>query len=297
MYIHRRNFLNCSSLLIASSGIFKLLGAEKFQNIIENSELKIQFGLITDLHHADKPSAGTRYYRETIGKFGEATEKFKSAKPDFIVELGDLIDAADSVETELKYLKQINCEFEKTCPKRYYVLGNHCVDTLKKQEFLGEVGQHKSYLSFDSNGWHFIILDACFRTDGTPYERKNFNWTDSNIPPAELDWLKTDLADTNCNTIVFAHQRLDSAGNHMVKNAPAVRSILEESGKVRAVFQGHSHKNDIQQIEGITYVTMVAMIEGSGAENSGYSLVSLLSSGQIVVEGFRNQKGYQFARS
>lgn len=297
MQSHRRKFLSNSTILIANSGILSLPGDDLIRDTIKNQQIQIQFGLITDLHHADKPHAGTRYYRETIGKFSEAAGKFKLEKPDFIVELGDLIDAADSVETELKYLEQINRELQKVAEKRYYVLGNHCVDTLKKAEFLAQVGQNQSYLSFDSGGWHFMILDACFRSDGTPYERKNFNWTDSNIPPAEIEWLKADLAKTSNNTIVFTHQRLDNSGNHMVRNASAVRRILEESGKVRAVFQGHSHKNDIQQIQGIPYITMVAMIEGSGPENSGYSLVRLLNLGQVLVDGFRNQKSYQFAKS
>jgi len=55
-------------------------------------------GLVTDLHYADKPAAGSRHYRESLGKIVEAGEQFEKDKPDFIVELGDLIDAADSVE-------------------------------------------------------------------------------------------------------------------------------------------------------------------------------------------------------
>ena len=46
-----------------------------------------------------------------------------------------LIDAADSVALEQRYLRTINKEFANICPKRHYVLGNHCVDTLKKEEF------------------------------------------------------------------------------------------------------------------------------------------------------------------
>ena len=38
---------------------------------------------------------------------------------------------------------------------------------------------------FDRGGFHFVVLDACFRSDGVPYGRKNFKWTDTKIPPAE----------------------------------------------------------------------------------------------------------------
>ncbi|WP_165247468.1 metallophosphoesterase family protein [Paludisphaera soli] len=255
----------------------------------------VRFGLITDLHYADKPPAGTRHYRETPAKLAEAAERFKRDKAEFLVELGDLIDAADSVEVELAYLDRIDRELAAIAERRRYVLGNHCVDTLTKAEFLGKVGQERSFDSFDAGGWHFVLLDACFRGDGEPYGRKNFEWTDANIPAHEIRWLRDDLAATSKPTIVFAHQRLDVEGPHTVKNAAEVRAVLESSGRVRAVFQGHSHKNDYREIAGVHYVTLVAMVEGSGAESSGYALVDADDAGSIRVRGFRKQQAYAWA--
>jgi alkaline phosphatase len=211
-----------------------------------------------------------------------------------VVELGDLIDAADSVETEQSYLKRINREFSAISRDRHYVLGNHCVDVLAKDEFLGGVGREESYYSFDSGGVHFVVLDACFRSDGKPYGRKNSKWTDANVPAEELDWLKDDLKRTDKKAVVFAHQRLDVANDHGVRNAAAVRTVLEGSGKVLAVFQGHSHRNDYREIAGVHYCTLVAMVEGSGAENSGYTTVDVRADGSITVTGFRRQKGYKW---
>lgn len=91
--------------------------------------------MITDLHYADKPAAGSRYYRETPGKLAEAADRFAQQKPAFVVELGDFIDAAASVETELGYLKRINRDFAAIAKNRHYVLGSHCVDMLTKDEF------------------------------------------------------------------------------------------------------------------------------------------------------------------
>jgi alkaline phosphatase len=61
-----------------------------------------------------------------------------------------------------------------------------------------------------------------------------------------------------------------------------------------AVFQGHSHKNDLKDINGIHYCTLVAMVEGSGAENNGYSLVDVLEGGAIRLTGFRKQAKYEW---
>ena len=261
-----------------------------------NGDPLLRVGLITDLHYADKDPKGTRHYRETLGKLEEAGTFYEKHRPDFVVELGDLIDAADSVETELGYLKRIHRAFSAVCPARHYVLGNHCVDTLTKAEFLGEVGQEASYYSFDRSGVHFIVLDSCFRSDGEAYQRKNFEWTDANVPAAELEWLRADLEANRLPVIIFAHQRLDVANSHGVRNAAAVREILETSGRVAAVFQGHSHQNDLIDLGGIHYVTLRAMVEGSGAENNGYGLLEWFADGSIKLSGGRQQRDYDWAK-
>ncbi len=285
MTLGRRAFLHNGTLVMTAAAC-----ASSSLAAVPTDPLK--FGLITDLHYADKPAAGSRHYRETLGKLAEAGSAFEKHGPAFLVELGDLIDAADSVELEKRYLMTVDREFSAMCKDRHYVLGNHCVDTLKKEEFLGSVGQDKSYYSFNRSGIHFIVLDACFRCDDTPYGRKNSVWTDANVPPAELEWLAADLESSSGNVIAFAHQRLDVANNHGVKNAAEVRRILESSGRVLSVFQGHSHNNDLTELNGIQYCTMVAMVEGAGDENSGYSMISVDDAGTIRVEGFRKQANY-----
>ena len=288
----RRAFMSNGTLVLAAAAGLGLQKSITAANASPSISLRI--GLITDLHHADKPAAGSRFYRETIAKLNSAAEEFQKSGLDFVVELGDLIDAADSVDTELSYLRTINREFSKLSSDRHYVLGNHCVDTLTKTEFLQEVGQKESYYSFDRVGFHFIVLDACFRNDGVPYGRKNSKWNDANIPPAELEWLREDLQSTKLPTVVFVHQRLDVTTDHGVKNCVEVRSILKDSGRVLAVFQGHSHQNDLKDIDGIHYCTLVAMVEGSGPVNSGASVLELHDDGTIHVTGFRKQKSYDW---
>ena len=286
--VGRRAFLKHGTLVLAAASV-------NSTKAVENKEAQnLRVGLITDLHYAEKAPAGTRHYRETLGKLREAAKQFEQDKPAFVVELGDLIDAADSVEVEQSYLKTINREFSTICKERHYVLGNHCVDTLRKEEFLGGVEQEKSYYSFDRDGFHFVVLDSCFRSDGQPYGRKNSEWTDTNIPAAELEWLEGDLKVNDKPVIVFAHQRLDVSNNHGVKNNADVRTIFESSSKVLAVFQGHSHQNDLTEIGGIHYCTLVAMVEGSSAENNGYSLMEIEPNGTIHLTGFRKQKSHKW---
>lgn len=254
-----------------------------------------RIGLVTDLHFADKNPGKSRFYRESGPKLNEAIQWFHQEKVARVVELGDLIDAADSVDVELGYLETIRALWSKAPGEKHFVLGNHCVDMLTKDEFLGGVGAKESFGSFDEGGFHFIILDACFRHDGKPYGRKNAQWTDPNIPGFEVEWLKDDLAKTNLPVVVLVHQRLDVGKPYGVKNAEEVRKVLESAGNVRLVLQGHSHKNDYHEINRIHYVTLVAMVEGSGLANSGAAILNLHENGALSLVGHRRQKAYQWA--
>lgn len=277
----RRAFLQNSTLCLAGLGGLQAADA--------GVKPLLRVGLMTDLHYADKPPTRTRFYREALAKLDEAVEAMNREKPALVVELGDFIDQADSVEKEIEWLRTMESHFARLAMPRHYVLGNHCVGTLTKQEFAANTKAGGGFESFEAAGVTFVILDACFRSDGTPYSRKNFDWKDANVPEAELSWLESTLGKAGGSVIVFAHQRLDADKAHSVQNAAEVRALLEKSGKVLAVFQGHSHKNDYQQIAGIHYTTLVAMIEGSGAENNGYALLDVLADGSLRVNGFRRQ--------
>lgn len=259
----------------------------------------MNIGMVTDMHFAEKQPAKTRYYRETLQKLDEAVVQFNKDKPSFVVELGDFIDRAESVDQELEWLEKMKTQFQRIEAPKYYVLGNHCVDTLTKKEFQQHSGMpHPSQHTFEVNGAQFIILDACFKQDGTAYGRHNFHWQDSWMPDHELRWLESVLAGKKEQpVVVFAHQRLDQNEHHSVKNAAQVRAVLEKSGRVCAVFQGHSHKNEYQHLNGIHYTTLAAMIEGSGAANNSYSRLDIFPDGSLKLQGFRTQKSHDLARN
>ena len=279
----RRAFLKSSTLAVCAMSSNQLFAKEK-------PTLKV--GLLTDLHFADKKTAGTRHYRDSLVKIKEAVKIFNEKKITFGVELGDFIDRAVDVPTELRYLNAIEKEYKKLKADRHYVIGNHCVDTLTKKQFLKNCGAKREYYSFDKNGFHFVILDACFKKDGTPYGNKNFTWTDTWIPQQEQKWLIKDLKKTKLPVIIFAHQRLDKIDAHGVKNSPQIRKILEARGDIVAVFQGHSHKNDIRWLKGIPYITLSAAVEGPGIKNGAYSVLDIYSDGSLKLDGFRTQKDY-----
>ncbi len=289
--MHRRCFLHGGVLTL--SALPWLTSNSCLASLAETQGIaSTKLGLVTDLHFADKAEAGTRYYRETLSKIDEASEKFRASQIDALVELGDLIDAAKSPEEELKYLETIQQRLARISDQRHYVLGNHCVSTLTKEAFLKGIGRTESYYSFDLGSHHFIVLDACFRSDGVAYGQNNFQWTDTSIPKMEVDWLRKDLAATEKPTIVFAHQRLDVSNDHGVKNGGEIRSVLEGSTKVSTVFQGHSHKNDLRRINGIDYVTLVAMVEGAGRRITDIPCSRSLTTVRFGSKGFGSRRRF-----
>jgi len=213
---------------------------------------------------------------------------------DFLIELGDLKDQGDPpVEKQtLEFLARIEGEFTKFEGPRYHVLGNHDMDSISKGQFLAGIkntgiSAERSYYSFNKNGVHFVVLDANYRADGSDYDHGNFKWTDANVPQAQLEWLKQDLADAEGPAIVFVHQRLDGEGDVFVTNGEQVRSVLEASGKVLAVFQGHHHEGAINRVNGIHYYTLKAMVEGSRKSDNAYAIAELGTQGDITVTGYR----------
>jgi hypothetical protein len=253
-----------------------------------------RFGLITDPHYADADPKGTRYYRESLGKVREAVDRLRGENLSFLAVLGDINDmaAGEPDRRTLSHLLAIEREIQRFGGPTYHVLGNHDMDNLSKTQVLSQIQNSdaaagRSYYPFSRGGSRFVALDANFVTDGRDYDHGNFDWKDSNIPPAELVWLTTELKAATEPVIVLAHQRLDGSGAAFVRNASVVRSQLEASGKVLGVFQGHDHPGAHTVLNGIHYYTLRAIIEGTGETNNAYAVVEVGANLDITVTGFR----------
>jgi len=256
----------------------------------------IRFGMISDVHYANREPAGNRFYNQSRGKVQEAIDRMNQEKLDFAIELGDFKDQ-DAIPNEantLKYLADIESVFQKFKGPTYHVLGNHDMDGISKQQFLqrvenSEISNTESYYSFNQKGVHFVILDGNFTKEGKAYDHGNFSWEDASIPEEEISWLKDDLKSNKLPVVVFIHQMLDESKNvkQAVQNAAAVRQVLEQSGKVLCVFQGHVHEERYNLINGIHYYSVNAVIDGDGPENSAYMIVDIYKNGSLKIEGFR----------
>ncbi|UCE46899.1 MAG: metallophosphoesterase, partial [Phycisphaerales bacterium] len=263
---------------------------------------RTRFGIVTDCHYADADTAGTRFYRESLDKLGECVELMNAEKVDFLIELGDFKDQnTPPVEQKtLSYLEAVERVFAQFDGPRYHVIGNHDADSISKEQFLTRIkntgiNADRNYYSFHVYHLHCVVLDANYRADGVDYDHGDFDWTDANVPPEQLDWLRGDLAATLGPAIVFTHQLLDGTGSVYVKNAAQVRQVLQDSGKVLAVFQGHHHAGSYNNMAGIHYYTLKALVEGTGPENNSYAIVDAHPDGSMTVTGYRRAESRQLA--
>lgn len=291
----RRDFLEISSLALAGLALPRAADGRP--------QGAFRFGMVTDPHYADTGERGTRFYRESAAKLRECVELMNQEQVAFLIELGDFKDQDEpGVEVDtLRYLSEIEAELQRFDGPTYHVLGNHDMDSISKAQFLAGIDNAgidpaATYYSFDQGGLHFVVLDANFRDDGEPYDHGNFDYRDTHIPPAQLDWLAGDLGTAADPTILFVHQRLDGEGAVFINNADEVRSLLRRRGNVIAAFHGHDHAGGHNHIAGIHYYTLRAVVEGSGAGNNSYAIVDVTREG-ITVTGYRRAVTQQLGSS
>jgi len=293
--ITRRDFMKTTAIAGVSS--MTLTGCFK----PSETKTNLRFGIVTDSHYADADMRDNRYYRESSDKMTECVELMNDQKVDFLIELGDFKDQDEPAveERTISHLKTIEQIFQKFNGPAYHVLGNHDVDSLSKEQFMENITNtgiktKSTYYSFDRKGIHFIVLDANFLPDGTPYDHGNFVWNQTIIPQSELDWLAQDLNETKLPAIVFCHQQLGSNTGTCTQNAQEVRNILQKSGKVLASFDGHEHNGGYKFVEGIHYYTLKGVVVGSGMENNAYAIVEVLPDNNIIVTGYRKAESRDF---
>ena len=294
--MNRRSFIKSSCGTVY---LLPVLSLESRSGNNNNNSLPVRFGLITDLHFAESPDKGSRYYSQSNQKLLSAIQIFNDSHPDFIIELGDFKDQDEPPEKSrtLAYLDEIEGVMRQFNGPVYHVLGNHDMDSISKRDFLAHTKNHgtadgKSYYSFTHRHIKFIVLDANCNEDGSDYNTGNFDWTYARIPDSQVQWLNKELAGGNNPVIVFVHQLLDWFSDVdeslYIKNAETVVETLEKSSRVLAVFQGHHHSGNYSYRNGIHYFTMNAAVEGNLPENNSFAMVEIDSELNIHIKGFYN---------
>ena len=260
-----------------------------------NERPLVRFAFITDSHYAPHiaPVPGDRRrYGDALVKMRRFALHANRLHAAFAVEGGDFKDLGRTREESFSYLDSMEGAFSIFRGPRFHVLGNHDHDNLSKEEFLSRIsnaGQTsaRAFYAFDMNGVRFIVLDSCYRPDGAPYCRGDFNWRSTFLPPEQVAFLREALASAPGPCIPILHHQLDAEDDTRVANADEVRRVIEGSGKVRCVVQGHLHEGSWRELGGIAYFTSPASVFDDAGVSEAHSLIEVFASGAVRIRLFR----------
>ncbi|HHZ90011.1 TPA: alkaline phosphatase [Candidatus Poribacteria bacterium] len=213
---------------------------------MRNNSSVFQFGLISDIHKD--------VIHDADGRLRTFIQSAQTNQVDFILQMGDF---CIPIPENLPFL-DIWYQFEG--PK-YHVLGNHDMDgdghqkpdgayAFTPEETMTFWGMPTRYYAFDHAGVHFIILDG----NDKPVDPSGYY---EYIAPDQIDWLKSDLTNTDLPVIIFCHQNL--ARQDGLVNQPEVHAVFDGANKqvgkskIIACFTGHDHRDYVRQLDGIIY--------------------------------------------
>lgn len=211
---------------------------------------KIKFGICSDVHLPTMHDSEKR-----ITTF---IDSMKIAKPDFIIELGDF------GIPKKEYLKYFDIWNSFSGPK-YHVIGNHEMDggtSIKRA--LDFRDMKSSYYTFKMKGFKFIVLD------GNDKQNKSEKGYTSYMGKKQVKWLQNELNIATNPIVIFSHQGIGhdpgvAGERYSIANSKEVRKIFEEHNRknintqVICCFNGHTHHDYAEDINGIWYITINSM--------------------------------------
>lgn len=226
----------------------------------------MRLGVFTDSHYSSAEiTCGKRYNREAFNRISNALSFFCVQKCDVIICLGDLIDKEIEHSKEVENLKRISDLFSKCEIPIYVLMGNHDAFAFNVDEFYDILGTKCRPINLYNESCNLIFLDACYFKNGKHYKPGDSDWTDTFLK--DIDALEKTIKEASGDTHIFIHQNIDPSvlENHRIFNDVCVRSIFENSGKVKTVFQGHYHPGKNSELNGIKYMTFPALCENENA--------------------------------
>ena len=277
------------------------------QTSYSQSESILKIGLVADPQYANNPTAGKRYYSESLWKLKEAIVTFNHEDVDFVQNLGDIIDKGwESYDSIIPVYQNLNPGIEN-----FHLLGNHdfAVDPSHLAKLLETLSMPDYYYSYVKKAWRFIILDATDYSyysnslhkhdtnqiysyyDKTAGKSNNYRWN-SAIGKKQQDWLKQELDSARSleqRVIVFSHmplRPLDTSEN--LWNNEEIIEILEKSSNVVAFINGHNHAGNYIFKNGIYYITIFGMVD---TIINSFGILEIYKN-SLELKGYGNQKTF-----
>lgn len=225
-------------------------------------------------------------------------------RPDAVVHLGDAIEDEGRAEDEERYQLVVDSLKKLSCPV-IHVAGNHDTIHLTAADLVRVWGEPagQAFRAFDVGGYRLVVL----HTHEIKGERVF-------IDEPQLSWLEAELGRPGAPVIVVMHHSAADQvleGNRWFEGRPhlclvqerkRLRSILEDSGRVLLVVNGHLHWNHLAMHGAVPYLTLQSLIENldddaPGRPANAHAVVRVTPRRVFVqIEGEERAR-YQFSPS
>lgn len=245
----------------------------------------LKFAQLSDVHFLEN-GANTTYKMtgESPRLLDDAINQINEQSDiDFVMFTGDLIDKSFEKELRavLSHLENLNAPW-------YFAFGNHdrCVGgyltTLVYLDMIRNANENfkfkKAYYSFSpKKNYKVIVLDDIITDEIT---------SNGYIDAEQMKWLKKEL-DSSKNDVVLIYMHVPiiepfASPNHKLRNAYAVKELIEGYKNPIGVFQGHYHAAKITQHDNVLYVSSPALVSYPNA----FRIVTVTNSKDKVTFNF-----------
>ncbi|MFZ1720822.1 MAG: metallophosphoesterase [Candidatus Moraniibacteriota bacterium] len=241
-------------VLSIASGAWHLIQAK--QRSISAVGSTLHFGAIGDFEYGTRENVGNKMTRLAKTELEKVVHFFNTEyNPAFVIELGDMVESSGvSVEKAKQQFRDIDAVFRRVNARTEYVLGNHDLRSLSKEEVRTILGLEDNHRFFDEGDWRFVIMDTNFDKTKGYRDFGPDHFVSGSVPESEYRWLETALA-TDRPTIVFSHHPI-SLGVKNTRNYEVVRSFFERYPNIVLSISGHEPSFRFSEENGIHYLVV-----------------------------------------
>lgn len=235
---------------------------------------KLKMCIFSDIHYIEnKPNFSfnqklTEYADELVDMLVDKINN--EIKPDVCINLGDLIQASQNKEEDIKNLQYICSKLQRIKSPLYTLIGNHELKNMKSNDVLNIIGYENTSFSFDINGYHLLFC-------GTEINENDTRYRTHYLSDMDLKFIEKDLKDNaDKKTIIFTHFGVaedDMQGNFwfennieggMLQNRQKLKKFMV--GNIMAVFSAHQHWTKKLKENGIDYYMVGSLVENINSD-------------------------------
>lgn len=270
----------------------------------QNQEPLFSFGIFTDVHYCGYKAEGSRYYPKALDKLRDALKSFSDSSPEFLINLGDLIDRDYSSFGPVMNI------LDSSGLKIFHCLGNHdfTVEKKYKNKFPPGLLDKNGYYTFSYNGFRFLILNgneiSTYYSDNKSSVKESLSYIEAlknegainaidwngGMSSSQISWLEGQLNSAmkeGEKVFLFCHFPVFPENNHNLLNYKEVLNILGNYNNIIAWFAGHDHAGNYGNFNMIHFVTLKGMIE---TEDTGSYAVIEVYNNRIWIRGAGREK-------